>query len=116
MIPNPNYKGQWKPKKVKNTKYQGPWVHPEIANPEYVEQKHVYKRGPVGMVGIEIWQVKAGTLFGDFLVTNDENEAKREYEARKLDHSAEEAAKKIWDDAHKPPEPEHGEPEEHDEL
>lgn len=116
MIPNPNYKGQWKPKKVKNPNYQGPWVHPEIANPEYVEQKHVYKRGPLGMVGIEIWQVKAGTLFGDFLVTNDENEAKREYEARKLDHSAEEAAKKIWDDAHKPPEPEHGEPEEHDEL
>jgi len=90
-------------KKIKNEAYKGPWVHPEISNPEYVEAKSVYKRGPVDYLGIEIWQVKAGTLFGDFLVTNDPNEAKEQYEARKLDRSAEEKAKKEYDEIHNPP-------------
>jgi calreticulin len=117
-IPNPKYKGQWKPKQIKNPDYKGPWIHPEISNPDYVEHSNVYKRGSIGMVGIEIWQVKAGTLFGDFLLTNDENEAKSEYESRKIDKTKEEAAKKTYDDAHKPPEPETPPemPEEHEEL
>jgi len=121
MIPNPDYKGPWRPKQIKNEKYKGPWVHPEITNPDYIEQSNVYKRGKIGAVGIEIWQVKAGTLFSDFLLTNDENEAKKELTSRMatVSKTEEEAAKKVWDDAHKPPEPEHpqgGEDEMHDEL
>jgi len=105
MITNPKYKGVWTPKRIKNSNYKGPWIHPEIPNPEYVENKNVYKRGPIGYMGIEIWQVKAGSLFNDFLVTNDINEAKKEYELRSknVSKSKEEEAKKIYDDAHKPP-------------
>jgi len=104
LIPNPSYKGEWRAKKIKNDAYKGPWIHPEISNPEYVEAKNVYKRGPIDYVGIEIWQVKAGSLFGDFLITNDPNQAKEQYELRKVDKSAEEAAKKAYDDVHNPPE------------
>jgi len=106
MINNPKYKGVWHPKRIKNPNYKGPWIHPEIPNPEYVEHKNVYKRGPIGYVGIEIWQVKAGTLFSDFLVTNNVDEAKQELNndrAKKVSKSNEENAKKPYDDANKPP-------------
>jgi len=63
LIDNPKYKGEWKPKRIKNPDYKGPWNHPEIDNPEYVEHRDVYKRGTLGYFGIEIWQVKAGTVF-----------------------------------------------------
>jgi len=121
MIPNPKHKGPWSAKKIKNPLYKGPWIHPEISNPEYVEVKNVYKRGPIGYVGIEIWQVKAGTLFSDFLLTNDINEAKSEYKSRSstISKSKEEEAKKKYDELHKPATPEtptdHDE-EPHDEL
>merc|ERR1711902_415068 len=40
----------------------GEWQAPQIDNPEYMEAKDVYKRGPVGYIGVEVWQVKAGTV------------------------------------------------------
>jgi len=125
MIPNPEYKGVWRAKRIPNPKYKGPWVHPEIPNPDYVEVKNVYKRGPIGFVGIEIWQVKAGTLFGDFLVTNDIDIAKKEFNSRYVDNNLktkEEDSKKKYDDLHKPPPSEHDaasmdhEEDAHDEL
>lgn len=124
MINNPNYKGVWHAKRIKNPSFKGPWIHPEISNPEFVEVNHVYKRGNIGYVGIEIWQVKAGTLFGDFLVTNDVEEAKNELNNRYNSiKSKEQDAKKQYDDLHKPPPPAddasshmHDEDDVHDEL
>merc|ERR1712154_206390 len=55
QIDNPDYKGEWKAKKIPNPDYKGPWVHPEIDNPDYVEAKDVYKRGPIGYIGVEVW-------------------------------------------------------------
>lgn len=75
MIPNPEWKGEWKPKQIPNPAYKGAWVHPEAANPDFVDHKDVYKYSDIGSVGIEIWQVKAGTIFDNIIVTDSVKEA-----------------------------------------
>jgi len=104
MIDNPKFKGEWAPKRVKNPAYKGAWVHPEVANPDYVEQKNVYKRGSIGYVGLEIWQVKSGTLFSDFILTDSIAEAEQFTKERAVNKDEEEKAKKVFDDANKPSE------------
>jgi len=75
MVPNPEYKGEWKPKMIPNPDYKGEWVHPEIDNPEYKPDSNIYAFASHAFVGIEIWQVKSGTIFDDFLVTDSVEEA-----------------------------------------
>jgi calreticulin len=75
LIPNPEYKGEWKPKRISNPKYKGPWVHPEIPNPDYTEDKNVYRFTDIGSVGIDVWQVKSGTIFNNIIITDDVKEA-----------------------------------------
>jgi len=106
LIDNPNYKGEWKAKRIKNPAYKGAWVHPEIDNPDYAEQEDVYKRGSMGYIGIEIWQVKAGTLFSDFILTDSLAEAEQFSKERAVKKDEEEKAKKAYDDANKPSEEE----------
>jgi len=87
MIPNPEFKGPWKAKQIPNPAYKGPWVHPEIPNPDYYSDDNVYAFDDIGAVGIEIWQVKAGTIFDNIIVTDSVEEAqafmKETYEAGK---------------------------------
>jgi len=75
MIPNPDWKGEWKPRQIDNPDYKGPWKHPEIPNPDYVEHKDLYKYDNIGGVGIDIWQVKAGTIFDNIIITDNVSEA-----------------------------------------
>lgn len=75
LIDNPEYKGEWKPKRISNPAYKGPWVHPEIANPEYVEDPFLYRYSDIGAIGVDIWQVKSGTIFDNILVTDSIAEA-----------------------------------------
>jgi calreticulin len=77
QIDNPNYKGEWKPKQVKNPKYSGVWVHPEIDNPEYTADPNIYSYKDIGAVAFDLWQVKAGTIFDNILVTDDVDTAKK---------------------------------------
>jgi len=70
MIPNPDYKGEWKPRQIDNPAYKGPWKHPEIANPDYVEHKDLYKYDDFGGVGIDVWQVKSGTIFDNIIIAD----------------------------------------------
>ncbi|XP_003388074.1 PREDICTED: calreticulin-like [Amphimedon queenslandica] len=72
MISNPEYKGEWKPKQIDNPAYKGEWVHPEVPNPEYEADSNLYKYEDFGVIGIDIWQVKSGTIFDNFLITDDE--------------------------------------------
>jgi calreticulin len=71
MITNPDWKGAWKAKRIKNSAYQGKWEHPKIANPKYYEDSEIYAFKSHAYLGIEIWQVKAGSIFDNFLVTDD---------------------------------------------
>jgi len=71
LIDNPAFKGEWKPKKIPNPAYKGEWVHPKIPNPEFFEDSEIYAFESNKYVGIEIWQVKSGTIFDNILVTDD---------------------------------------------
>jgi len=117
-IPNPEYKGAWAPKKIENPNYKGPWVHPQIDNPEYSDDPHLYAFDSFKYVGIDVWQVKLGSVFSHFLLTDDwdtaqtkidevvkirdvekkEKEEKEEKE-RKEREAAAEAAKKAEEEA-----------------
>lgn len=99
QIPNPEYKGEWKAKRIPNPEYKGKWVHPEIANPAYVEDNAITQYKDIGAVGIEIWQVKAGTIFDDIIVTDTPSEAEALLEVGYS--SFKDAEKKMFDDAEK---------------
>jgi len=75
-IDNPEYKGPWKAKKIDNPDYKGPWVHPEIDNPEFVDNPNLYSYESFGAVGIDIWQVKSGSIFDNIIITDSVSEAK----------------------------------------
>jgi len=101
MVPNPEYKGEWKPRQIENPDYKGEWEHPIIPNPDFVDDKTVYDvcaKG-CGFVGFELWQVEAGTIFDNILVTDSVEDA--EAAATKIieEGKAEKAAKDAADEA-----------------
>ncbi|CAN1262134.1 CRT3 [Linum perenne] len=75
-IPNPAYKGPWRPKRIKNPNYKGKWRIPYIDNPEFEDDPDVYVVKPIKYVGIEVWQVKAGSVFDNVLICDDPEYAK----------------------------------------
>ncbi|KAG8540855.1 hypothetical protein GDO81_030168 [Engystomops pustulosus] len=75
VIQNPEYKGEWKPRQIDNPDYKGKWVHPEIDNPEYTPDSDLYFYEDFGVIGLDLWQVKSGTIFDNFLITHDEKYA-----------------------------------------
>jgi len=75
LINNPDFKGEWQPKMIENSEYKGEWVHPLVANPDFYDDENLYLFKSNKYVGFEIWQVKAGTIFDNILVTDDINEA-----------------------------------------
>jgi len=110
LIDNPDYQGEWKPKMIPNPDYKGPWEHPLIDNPDYEEDDQIYAYDSHKYLGIEIWQVKSGTIFDDFLVTDDVDVAreaaekflerqKEEIELRKKKQEEERAAAADEDEA-----------------
>ncbi|XP_050381326.1 calreticulin isoform X2 [Argentina anserina] len=76
-IPNPEYKGEWKPKKIKNPNYKGKWKAPMIDNPKFTDDPDVYVFPNLKYVGIELWQVKSGTLFDNIVITDEPEHAKQ---------------------------------------
>jgi len=98
-VPNPAYKGVWRAKRINNPAYKGPWVHPQIPNPDYKPDSTLYQFESNAFLGIEIWQVKAGTIFDNFLVTDDLDLALERAKALNKVREAEQAAKKVADDA-----------------
>merc|ERR1711871_968279 len=76
QIDNPDYKGEWKAKRIKNPDYKGVWAPKKIANPAYVDDDQLYSYDSFAFVGIDIWQVKSGTIFDNLLITDDVDAAK----------------------------------------
>merc|ERR1712166_440731 len=100
MINNPEFKGDWAAKKIPNPEYKGPWVHPMVANPEYKEDANLYSYDSWGAVGLDLWQVKSGTIFDNFLITDDIEAAVAAAKAVvEASRSGEEAALKEITDA-----------------
>ncbi|KAE8702945.1 Calreticulin [Hibiscus syriacus] len=98
-IPNPKYKGPWKPKKIKNPNYKGKWKTPWIDNPEFEDDPDLYVLKPIKYVGIEVWQVKAGSVFDNILVCDDPQYAREIVED--LSGNNREAEKEAFEEAEK---------------
>merc|ERR1711959_116797 len=76
QVDNPAFKGAWKAKRIKNPAYKGVWEAKLIDNPKYVADDNLYKYANFGNVGIDVWQVKSGTIFDNILITDDVDYAK----------------------------------------
>merc|ERR1711866_17802 len=77
----------------------GFWEAKKIANPEYEDDDSVYKYADFGFVGFDLWQVKAGTIFDNIIVTDDKAEADTFAKKWKVLSEHETAEKKEEDDA-----------------
>mmetsp|Transcript_6044 Transcript_6044/g.6947 ORF Transcript_6044/g.6947 Transcript_6044/m.6947 type:complete len:110 (+) Transcript_6044:943-1272(+) len=86
MIPNPEYKGEWKPK--------------QLDNPEY--DAEVYAFDDIGAVGFELWVVNSGSIFDNIFVGNSLDEAKAfAAETFEITKKGEKDAKAAFDEANK---------------
>ena len=57
MIDNPDYKGEWKAKRISNPDYKGVWEPKKIANPKYEPDDKMYLYKEFGFIGFDLWQV-----------------------------------------------------------
>jgi len=71
QIDNPDFKGEWKAKRIANPAYKGVWEAKLIANPKYEADDKLYSYAKFSTVGIDVWQVKSGTIFDNLLITDD---------------------------------------------
>ncbi|RAL50113.1 unnamed protein product [Cuscuta campestris] len=98
-IPNRAFKGPWKRKKIKNPNYKGKWKIPWIDNPEFEDDPDLYVLRPIKYVGIEVWQVKAGSVFDNILICDDPQYAKEVvdeiWKHREAEKEAFEEAEKV---------------------
>jgi len=98
-IPNPEYKGPWTQKKIKNPNYKGKWKAPLIDNPDFKDDPYIYAFDSLKHIGIELWQVKSGTLFDNILITDDPEYAEKFAEETWGKHK--DAEKAAFDEAEK---------------
>jgi len=103
-IPNPKFKGAWKAKRIPNPAYKGVWKPKQVPNPEYVEDANLYHFADSAAIGIDLWQVKSGSIFDNILVSDDVADAtalfkdyKNELDQENKNRSDEEEKKKKED-------------------
>jgi len=101
LINNPEFKGEWQPKMIENPEYKGEWVHPMVPNPDYFDDNTLYSFGSNSYVGFEIWQVKAGTIFDNILITDDPAEAEKLAELSNKTREGEKKMKEKQDEEKK---------------
>jgi len=84
MIDNPDYKGEWE--------------HPMIPNPDFKDDVNLHARcnPDCTHIGFELWQVTAGTMFDDIIVTDSLEEAQKHAEENFF--KKQEGEKKMYDD------------------
>lgn len=104
MKDNPAFKGEWFAKRISNPAYKGVWEAKKIANPEYVDDDMLYKFDDISFVGLDLWQVKGGTIFDNFIITDDVAEADSFAKKWKALSEVEAAKKKEEDESKKPEE------------
>jgi calreticulin len=70
-----------------------------IANPDFKDDPYIYAFDSLKYIGIELWQVKSGTLFDNMIITDDPALAKTFAEETWGKHK--EAEKAAFDEAEK---------------
>lgn len=68
MMPNPLYKGKFRPKKIPNPEYKGPWKARQIPNPNFFEDKQPAKMQSIGGIGIELLSNSGGISFDNIFI------------------------------------------------
>jgi calreticulin len=75
QVPNPKFKGEWRAKRIPNPAYKGAWKPAQVANPAYQQDEKLYStRKPLTTVGVDIWQVKSGTVFDNIIIGDNLDE------------------------------------------
>lgn len=84
LVPNPDWFGEWEQELVRNPEFRGEWKTPWIPNPDFrgpnAEMRVRELHGvcdPCTHFGIDVWQVNAGTVFDDILITDSVTEAEQ---------------------------------------
>jgi calreticulin len=97
-IANPEYKGPWSPKKIENPAYKGEWEHPLIDNPDYKPNPNLYAYDTFGLIGLDLWQVKSGSIFSNFILADNYDDVKASIELVNQAREAEKKAKEAKDE------------------
>merc|ERR1719487_2681876 len=91
--------GTWEAPQIDNPAYKGVWEAKLIDNPKYAPDSTIGTYAKFNTVGIDVWQVKSGTIFDDILVTDDVEYAKAHGEKTwKAKKDGEKAAKDKADE------------------
>jgi len=70
---NPKYKGPWSAKKVYNPNFKGLWHPKKVLNPVF--QEIAMPNYVIGGIGIDVWQVRSGSIFDNIMITDSLEEA-----------------------------------------
>jgi calreticulin len=115
QIPNPKSKGTWRPKRIPNPAYKGEWKPKQIENPDFVHDDKLHLiRKPLKHVGLDVWQVKSGSIFDNIIIGDNlaevnaivdntwkaikDAEKKAEEDKKKTEEKKDEEAKKDEDE------------------
>lgn len=103
QVPNPKSKGPWRAKKIPNPAYKGEWAPRKIPNPDYKPDDKLYLlREPMANVGIDVWQVKSGSIFDNIIIGDSLDEVNAIVDKTwKATKDAEKAADEAKKDAEK---------------
>lgn len=72
QVPNPKSKGAWKARRIPNPAYKGVWKARQVPNPAYESDDKLYLlRKPMKHVGVDVWQVKSGSIFDNIIIGDD---------------------------------------------
>nr|XP_045014998.1 calreticulin-3 isoform X2 [Jaculus jaculus] len=53
------------------------WLHQKMKNTNYLTQYDLSEFENIGAIGLELWQVRSGTIFDNFLITDNEEYAEK---------------------------------------
>merc|ERR1719377_479045 len=84
---------------IANPDYKGPWEAKKIPNPKYEADDNLYLYKDFSFIGFDLWQVKAGSIFDDIIITDDAAEADKFAEKWKALNDKEKELKKQAEDS-----------------
>ncbi|XP_006768508.1 PREDICTED: calreticulin-3 [Myotis davidii] len=68
MLQKPPYQDGLKPEGID----KDVWLHQKMKNTHYLTEYDLSEFENIGAIGLELWQVRSGTIFDNFLITDDE--------------------------------------------
>ncbi|XP_012519035.1 PREDICTED: calreticulin-3 [Propithecus coquereli] len=71
MLQKPPYHDGLKPEGID----KDIWLHQKMKSTNYLTQYDLSEFENIGAIGLELWQVRSGTIFDNFLITDDEGYA-----------------------------------------